>query len=478
MEEKKKSLLNSVRIRTVDRAMLFISCILYIALIAATIHASIQYEDLIASTRDCIDYQASAMQVSDGSDYLMEQVQLYAMTTEPRYVEDYFTEVKITRRRERAVEQLDGMIDEEAFSYLRTAMDLSNQLMDREMYSMKLITTACGYPLSDFPQEVQDVQLSGSDQALDKEAMLRLGRDMVLGPGYMEEKEAILDNINRFIGKTVELTDQRQQKSAYDLKSIMMRQQLFISLLFVLNIVIFALILHLVVRPLQVYIKCIKDEKKLEVQGSYELRHLALTYNDIYDLNVANRSLLRHQAEHDPLTGIMNRGAFDQLKQLLKAEKKPLALLIIDVDRFKQVNDGYGHETGDQVLKKVAELLGCYFRSGDLPARIGGDEFAVIATDITPQLRSVLQDKVQLINEALLPATDGLPPVSLSVGIAFSERGFSDSLYKKADLALYEVKRNGRCGYHFYEDLQETLKDTLEDALEEKTLADDRPAGT
>ena len=54
---------------------------------------------------------------------------------------------------------------------------------------------------------------------------------------------------------------------------------------------------------------------------------------------------------------------------------------------------------------------------------------------------------------------------------------FLDSL-KKGDLALYEVKRNGRCGYHFYEDLQETLKDTLEDALEEKTLADDRPAGT
>lgn len=453
--DKKKNLLKGVRIRTVDRAMLLASCILYIALIIATIHASLQYEDLIASTRDCIDYQASAMQVSDGSDYLMEQVQLYAMTTEPRYVEDYFTEVKVTRRRERAIEQLDGMIDEDAFSYLQTAMDLSNQLMEREIYSMKLITTACGYPLSDFPEEVQAVQLKEADQALDKEEMIRYGREMVLGPAYMEAKEAILDNITLFIGRTVEITDQRQQESALDLKHIMARQQLFISILFVLNIVIFALILHLIVRPLQVYIQCIKDEKKLEVLGSYELRHLALTYNDIYDLNAANRSLLRHQAEHDPLTGIMNRGAFDQMKRLLKADRKPLALLIIDVDRFKQVNDGYGHETGDQILKKVAALLEEHFRAEDLPARIGGDEFAVIATDITPQMRSVLRDKIQLVNDTLLHPTDGLPSVSLSVGIAFSESGFSDDLYKKADLALYQVKENGRCGYHFYGEEQD-----------------------
>lgn len=453
--DKKKNLLKGVRIRTVDRAMLLASCILYIALIIATIHASLQYEDLIASTRDCIDYQASAMQVSDGSDYLMEQVQLYAMTTEPRYVEDYFTEVKVTRRRERAIEQLDGMIDEDAFSYLQKAMDLSNQLMEREIYSMKLITTACGYPLSDFPEEVQAVQLKEADQALDKEEMIRYGREMVLGPAYMEAKEAILDNITLFIGRTVEITDQRQQESALDLKHIMARQQLFISILFVLNIIIFALILHLIVRPLQVYIQCIKDEKKLEVLGSYELRHLALTYNDIYDLNAANRSLLRHQAEHDPLTGIMNRGAFDQMKRLLKADRKPLALLIIDVDRFKQVNDGYGHETGDQILKKVAALLEEHFRAEDLPARIGGDEFAVIATDITPQMRSVLRDKIQLVNDTLLHPTDGLPSVSLSVGIAFSESGFSDDLYKKADLALYQVKENGRCGYHFYGEEQD-----------------------
>lgn len=453
--DKKKNLLKGVRIRTVDRAMLLASCILYIALIIATIHASLQYEDLIASTRDCIDYQASAMQVSDGSDYLMEQVQLYAMTTEPRYVEDYFTEVKVTRRRERAIEQLDGMIDEDAFSYLQKAMDLSNQLMEREIYSMKLITTACGYPLSDFPEEVQAVQLKEADQALEKEEMIRYGREMVLGPAYMEAKEAILDNITLFIGRTVEITDQRQQESALDLKHIMARQQLFISILFVLNIVIFALILHLIVRPLQVYIQCIKDEKKLEVLGSYELRHLALTYNDIYDLNAANRSLLRHQAEHDPLTGIMNRGAFDQMKRLLKADRKPLALLIIDVDRFKQVNDGYGHETGDQILKKVAALLEKHFRAEDLPARIGGDEFAVIATDITPQMRSVLRDKIQLVNDTLLHPTDGLPSVSLSVGIAFSESGFSDDLYKKADLALYQVKENGRCGYHFYGEEQD-----------------------
>ena len=123
----------------------------------------------------------------------------------------------------------------------------------------------------------------------------------------------------------------------------------------------------------------------------------------------------------------------------------------MDVDKFKQVNDGYGHEMGDRVLQTVASLLSEHFRTTDYPARIGGDEFAVILTNASPERTAALQAKIETINHTLTHPTGGLPVVSLSVGGAFSQNGFSEDLYKHADLALYEVKEHGRCGCRFYQ---------------------------
>ena len=88
----------------------------------------------------------------------------------------------------------------------------------------------------------------------------------------------------------------------------------------------------------------------------------------------------------------------------------------------------------------------------DYPARIGGDEFAVILTDMTANMSTVVMNKIKEINDSLMNPDDGLPLVSLSVGGAFSENGFTDDLYNRADAALYVVKENGRCGCRFYEE--------------------------
>ena len=179
-------------------------------------------------------------------------------------------------------------------------------------------------------------------------------------------------NIAYFFTSAVETTRQNQIQSAHILEKSMTRQRIYISVLFILNIVTFVMVIMLIVKPLQIYIRCIKEDKMLEIAGAYEFKYLALTYNDIYEINAANEAMLRHKAEHDPLTGVINRGGFDQLCQILKEQDIPLALLLIDVDKFKQVNDGYGHETGDLVLKKVAGILRDSFRSNDYVARWEG----------------------------------------------------------------------------------------------------------
>ena len=372
-------------------------------------------------------------------------------------MENYFREVYEVRSRDKALEALrENEVEGSALDFLQSALDNSNKLMEREIYAMKLVAEAKGQDMSAFP-DVEEVDLKQADKELSSEKMLEKARELVFGISYQETKGAIENNISYFLSSVRDDMRKNQQDSAAGLKQVMANQKVLISILFVETILTFVLILCLIVKPLHIYVNNIKEEKRLDIVGAYEFKYLALTYNDIYELNAANEVMLRNQAEnlrreaeHDPLTGIANRRAFDDWKTLLKTKISPMALLIVDVDQFKQVNDKHGHEMGDRILKKVAGLLEETFRDTDIAARIGGDEFAVIVVDITKDMKEVVRDKINNINNELLNPSEDLPRTSLSVGGAFSQSGFEDDLYKRADEALYAVKENGRCGCRFY----------------------------
>lgn len=126
-------------------------------------------------------------------------------------------------------------------------------------------------------------------------------------------------------------------------------------------------------------------------------------------------------------------------------------MIICDVDIFKHVNDTYGHAVGDEILKKVANLLKTTFRSIDYVCRIGGDEFAVIMVDVNQELSYTIREKITVINNQLYCPTDDLPAISLSAGVAFTDRANpGESIFKDADKALYHVKQNGKHGCGFY----------------------------
>ena len=214
--------------------------------------------------------------------------------------------------------------------------------------------------------------------------------------------------------------------------------------------VIFVILTFFVLRPVNRYVRCIEEEKDMEVKGLYEFKFLAYTYNKIHNRNMTNSQELQRKAEHDALTGIWNRTTFESLKESMTKSFCPLTLLLIDVDNFKGVNDNYGHEIGDRALKRVAKMLKEQFRSNDYPIRIGGDEFAVLMVNATPRDKAVIRQKINGINEALQKGKSGIPPLSLSVGVAFSESGYNNELYLKADAALYRTKEKGKCGITFH----------------------------
>jgi diguanylate cyclase (GGDEF)-like protein len=162
-------------------------------------------------------------------------------------------------------------------------------------------------------------------------------------------------------------------------------------------------------------------------------------------------------AERDALTGLSNRKAFrDRLKERLTHEDTgfPTAVLYVDLDRFKAVNDTLGHLVGDTLLKKVAQRFKSVLREGDILARLGGDEFAIIQSNVPqPAAAIALATRlIDLIGRAY--AIDGhILHIGASVGVALSPDDGVESnvLLRNADLALYRAKEEGRGCYRFFE---------------------------
>ncbi len=168
------------------------------------------------------------------------------------------------------------------------------------------------------------------------------------------------------------------------------------------------------------------------------------------------RRSLEHKARIDALTGLYNRTGYNYLVEALSKEKDlMIGLLVLDIDNFKSINDTYGHETGDVILKKVADLLKVAFRSTDYVIRHGGDEFAVIMVGITDNLAFVVKNKIESLNVQLENPIDNVPKTSVSAGLAFSENGFTSDLFNRADKALYHVKETTRRDCALYEELPE-----------------------
>ncbi|MEM7405523.1 MAG: EAL domain-containing protein [Pseudomonadota bacterium] len=161
---------------------------------------------------------------------------------------------------------------------------------------------------------------------------------------------------------------------------------------------------------------------------------------------------LEYAAHRDALTGLANRRHFlSHLRDaLLRAERTDLVvgLLLIDLDHFKEVNDRFGHEAGDQVLCEVARLIKERVRSVDLVARLGGDEFSVVLEGMNApeNAQMVANDIVAMLRVRNLHVGDEQVSVGASIGLAFSGEEMRDvaTLMRAADTAMYEAKRNGR----------------------------------
>jgi diguanylate cyclase (GGDEF)-like protein/PAS domain S-box-containing protein len=198
------------------------------------------------------------------------------------------------------------------------------------------------------------------------------------------------------------------------------------------------------------YFIAVKQDATDRIRAEQALRdahaELARRVVEIESLQV----LLREQVIRDPLTGLFNRRYFDETlaREVARAQRDggPLTLAMIDLDHFKQVNDRYGHATGDRLLAELGRLLMIQKRTGDLACRYGGEEFAVVLLDADLEGGSQRAEEWRRAFAEFRVLGDGVPVgTTLSAGLAQLDPHESwDQLLDRADAALYEAKESGR----------------------------------
>ena len=390
--------------------------------------------------------------MESASDYLTDRVRCFVVTGEVQYLEDFFEEVNVTRRRDLAVENLEELLagsDNTALMSLNSALLLSNELINTEYLAMRMMVEIGDYDPADLPEEITSITLSSDIKQLSDDELRHKAQDLVFDSNYMHFKDRIRENVSLCTQSLIR-SSSLELENASSRMSVLVNLQTVLTILFLL--IVFAVIYFistLIRKPLTKMVDLMRTQETIPPTGAEELRFVTRTYNYILEENRIARERLSHEASHDSLTGLFNRGAYDMLMK--SVDVSHIALILIDIDLFKSINDTYGHAVGDRVLRRVAEVLQQSFRSVDIICRFGGDEFVIVMTRVNGSMGQLVMNKIARVNEILSNPKDNLPPVTLSAGVAFSDRAKPQGdIFNDADTALYRVKKSGRGGCSIY----------------------------
>ena len=440
-EKKEATGRGAISLKTVGLIITIVGAVITGALITSLFLLSNRYRHVIDSTSAYMEYKGYAQEVQAGSDYLTEQVRSYVVTGEEKYYKNYFIESD-SKRRENALESLENKFNVESVTnHLEDAVAESIHLMDQEYYAMRLVMEANGEDVNDadVPAAIKNVQLKEADSAAAPEDKIDTATELVFGEGYNESKGFIIGNIQAAIDILDEMLENNVVQSAYDLKVILVFQQVVIGVNVLFGALLVVGMFVFLIRPVRIAVKKLNGNEKVRVQGSKEYRYLAEAFNHFYDLNATTQERLSFEAEHDKLTGLYNRTGYDKIFSQVKLDK--CAYVLLDIDQFKLINDSFGHASGDAALVRVGKALNKYFHSKNANVfRIGGDEFAVLLEGVSKNYEKAIIEKCNSVNKELEKAFEEFIPTT-SFGVVFGEADDNtDTLFKKADEALYQAK--------------------------------------
>lgn len=437
-----------ISLRTVHTWLIIGAVIISGLMFYATYDLSRSFRYLTETAEEQITLRKAARELMEASDYLTEKVQRFSVQGDIHFLNEYFEEAFEANHREEAIATMSGGNGTEAaLEKLQVAMDSSVALMNREYYAMRLVIEAKGY--TDYPEKLKYVKLSNEDMALAPEGKMHLAAKMVHDEEYYTQKDKIRENMRASLDELEQMSYKTDASALESLRDEMLILRLSIALLIIGIFFMVWLTSRLGIHPVLNAVERIKADSPIPEVGANEFRYLARTYNKMYDVYKKSLEHLNFKASHDELTGAYNRSGYELL--LSSIDLGSTYMMLFDLDNFKSINDTYGHEVGDKALIKLVRLLKSNFRDDDYVCRIGGDEFVALMVHSTKISRSLISSKIEKINKEMAETDDGLPPISISVGITHgTDANDTEDLFNKTDKAMYQAKQNGKRTYTFY----------------------------
>ena len=401
-----------------------------------------------ASEQRYVKCEQAIEDLQDASDYLTMHARLFVVMGNRDNMDAYVEELYKTNRRGQAVETLESSFsyDQQAAAELQQALAASDSLAQSELSAMRI--AAEYYGTTGVPSVIASSEAIEGEQSMSSEEKIAQARNMMFDDSYTQAKKGIQANVESSSSALLAELNTDLENTNSLMQGLLFQLRIAVALLLCVIMVLVLILLMYVLKPLNHYIRRIEKNEPLEASGSYELQYLADAYNTMYEDNSKRIIQLREFAEHDPLTGISNRNGYDSF---LAKHTRDIALLLIDIDSFKEFNKVYGRDTGNAVMVKLANALNTAFRSTDFPCRIGSDKFAVIMTNMNANMQDTVTNKIGIVNSMLADDSDDLPLITISVGVAFSTEGMSDTdIFEAAHSALEHAQQNGRNCTAFY----------------------------
>ena len=281
----KMKLLNrgkGVSLRAIHIAMIVCAVVISLLLVFSTHQSASVFSSLSKAAGDYSVRQKAAHELMEASDYLTEMVQRFTLEGNTQYLDDYFEEVFVSRRREESITSMsEGDTEKGLVTQLQEAMAESTSLSYREYYAMKLVIEA--REIRDYPDTLRGVELKEEDTLLSADEKMSLAREMVMGTEYYEHKESIRNKLR----SSLEVLDQQmtatRQSTSADLNRELTLVRIVIAILTVVIILLIWLTARLGTMPLMEAGKCAEDGRKIPETGAKEFRKLAGKYNKMLD---------------------------------------------------------------------------------------------------------------------------------------------------------------------------------------------------
>ena len=404
-----------------------------------------KYDEMMSSYQSDEMQKEAADSFQEASDYLTDQSRQFVVTGDIEKAENYFEEINVIRRREAAIDMIENSHALELErNLLANAMELSESLAKQEVHAMKLSAHAMKLDEAKLPIEIASYELSGEELALDDDKQQSLAIQLLYNSEYEDYKDRINWDIENAIKLIKDESGARYRENESDLIIVLNIATLLLFIMFILLMLIFIFNVLLVVKPAEKFVELLDKKEKLPEIGGYEFRKFARKYNDVYRSNKKNRALLIEQGEVDNLTGTLKVGTLELVRHNLTQNNEPLGIMMIDIDNFRSIKEANGYDMADKVVAKVARLFTTSFKSSDYIIRTSQDEFEIFLLRMEQKDSDMLINRITEINEKLKDTSDGVIQASVSVGVSFSENGYTVEAERKADMALNFVKENGR----------------------------------